>query len=683
MTLQPALVRLSAVLSMTGLMFCAMAADPSGTAPSDSGPVRQAPVVLRPSEAGVGRWVPDFSFKLREGRPLRLSEIKSARGTVIAFTSTSCPVSRRYLPTLAALSREYTAKGFDFVFINAIGTDPDSDIDGAMKTLGHGARYVVDRDLSVARALGARSTAEVLVLDTARTVVYRGAVDDQYGLGYSKEAPSKRYLVEALEALGAGREVTIEATTAPGCVLESASAPAAGPAVITYHNRISRILQRHCVECHHEGGNAPFALETSAEVAAHAGMIRKVVTAGVMPPWFAARLPGEKHGMWANDRSLSEVDRRDLLAWLEQGRPEGNATEAPRVVARSKDWEIGKPDVVYQIPEPIRVKATGRMPYQEVMVETGLEEDRWVQALEVRPTARDVVHHVLVFVLPPEKGTTNGAPRKRRSAASDGGNFFAVYVPGNNVLRYPVELAKSLPKGSALQFQIHYTPKGTETMDQTRLGLVFAKAPPKHEVRVAAITPIQLRIPARAANHEVAAMLPVPFEARLLSFMPHMHLRGKAYRYELEDPRGARTVLLDVPRYDFNWQIQYRLAEPVSASAGSRLRGTAWFDNSAGNPANPDPDRDVKWGIQTDDEMALGYLEYFIPSIPAGSPLPGTAGGRRDRPGFFETLDRNGDGVITADESPDPAVFGLADADGDGKVTKEELRTLLRSQRRR
>jgi hypothetical protein len=304
--------------------------------------------------------------------------------------------------------------------------------------------------------------------------------------------------------------------------------------------------------------------------------------------------------------------------------------------------------------------------------------------LEVRPTARDVVHHVLVFVLPPEKGATNGAPRRRRSGGGDGGNFFAVYVPGNNVLQYPPELAKALPKGSTLQFQIHYTPKGVETMDQTRLGLVFAKEPPRHEVRVAAIAPIQLKIPAGAPNHAIPAMLPVPFEAQLLSFMPHMHLRGKAYRYELEDPKGARTLLLDVPRYDFNWQIQYRLAEPIHAAAGSRLHGTAWFDNSTGNPANPDPEREVKWGIQTDDEMALGYLEYFIPSLPAGSPLPSTASpGRGDRPNLFDTLDRNHDGVITSDEAPDPTVFGLADADADGKVTREELKEFLRKQRKR
>lgn len=656
------------------------------------GGVREGPRVLSPASARVGRLIPDLEFAPVEGSRFRLAERQPKLATVIAFTSTSCPITKRYAPSLAALEKEMAARGVQFIYVNPIETDPDADIAEARRTHGFKAPYARDPGGRIQVALGARSTAEVFVLDAARTLVYRGAIDDQYGLGYSKNEPRQRYLVDAIDALAAARVPEIRATTAPGCALELRDESAVAKSPVTYHNRVSRIVQDNCAGCHHAGGIAPFSLETPADLASHAGMIRKVVDNGTMPPWFAD--PSVDTGTnavvatrWSNDRRLNPDDKKALLDWLAGDRAPGNPADAPIARAYPKDWEIGKPEAVFEIPQPIEVKATGRMPYQEVTVETGFAEDRWVQELEVRPTAREVVHHVLVFVDPPDPRGTN-APARRRRGEGGVGNFFAVYVPGNNVLRYPEGLAKHLPAGASLRFQIHYTPKGTATRDQTRLGLKFARKTPEHEVRVAAIAPLQLVIPAGAANHEVRAALPVPFNARVLSFMPHMHLRGKAYRYELEDSQGRRSMLLDVPHYDFNWQLQYQLAEPLEVSAGSRLHGTAWFDNSAGNPANPDPGRDVKWGIQTEDEMALGYLEFIVPGIPPGTPVPSarsssTRGGGGGGGALFAVLDRNGDGVITREEAPDPVSFEKADADHDGKVTREELRDLIRKQRNR
>jgi hypothetical protein len=316
------------------------------------------------------------------------------------------------------------------------------------------------------------------------------------------------------------------------------------------------------------------------------------------------------------------------------------------------------------------------MPYENVYVSAGFAEDRWVNAVEVRPTARDVVHHVLVFVLPPGAMESK---EKRREA--EGGNFFAVYVPGNNVLTFPEGFAKLIPAGATVHFQIHYTPKGKATRDQTAVGLRFAKTPPLHEVRVAAI-PAKLDIPPGDPNYEARGFLPVPFDAKLMSFMPHMHVRGKAFRYELKRPDGKIERLLDVPRYDFNWQIQYCLAEYVDAPAGSTLLGTAWYDNSTNNPANPNPEQRVRWGQQTDEEMMLGYLEYYVPSIPASGQQPSLVEAvMRDGGFIFNGLDKNHDGVITIDESPTPAQFHAADADHDGKVTREEFKVYWQRQR--
>jgi len=309
------------------------------------------------------------------------------------------------------------------------------------------------------------------------------------------------------------------------------------------------------------------------------------------------------------------------------------------------------------------------MPYQLVFVETTFEEDRWVQAVEVRPTARQVVHHALIHVIPKEKVAQ--ARERRRGGENNGDGFFAVYVPGNNVLQFPAGFGKLLPAGATLRFQIHYTPNGEAAEDKTAVGLKFCKTKPTNEIRVSAVA-ARLDIPPGDPNYQAQGILPVPFDAKLISFMPHMHVRGKAYKYELRLPNGETRPILDVPHYDFNWQLQYKLADFVDAPTGSQLVGTAWYDNSTNNPANPDPTQRVKWGEQTYEEMMLGYVEYYVP----GSTGPAESiaeAALRDGRIVFMALDKNRDGKITLDESPSPKNFKDADADGDGIVTPEEF----------
>jgi peroxiredoxin len=565
---------------------------------------RQEPKRLRPGEHGIGTMIADLALRDLDGKAFRLSEYQRKRPLVLALISPSCPVSKRYLPTLAQLEKELAAKDAGLLLIAPTATDTPQDLRAALSASGLTAPCVPDPSGAIARTLGATASTDAFLFDGARTLIYRGAVDDQYGLGYSLDAPRHRYLADALEALLAGRAPAVAATEAPGCVLDLEPAKATTAAAQTFHNRISRILQASCMECHRTGGVAPFPLETYEQVSAKSGMIRRMVERNLMPPWFAAApAPGE-HSPWANDRSLAARDKADLLAWLAAGKPEGNPADAPLARQWPSEWRIGKPDAIFQIPQPIAVKAAGTMPYQHVTLETGLAEDRWVRALEVQPTAREVVHHVLIHVL--EKGV--------RESRADGLNgFFAAYVPGSNAVVFPEGFAKPLPAGARLRFEIHYTPNGEATHDQVRLGVMFAKEPPRHVVRVAGISNIGLKIPAGAENHAESGLIPVPREVRVLAFMPHMHVRGKAFRYEAILPGGAVRTMLEVPRYDFNWQLQYRYAEPPLLPAGSRVRATGWFDNSANNPANPDPAKIVRWGPQTTDEMMLGYVEYFIP----------------------------------------------------------------------
>ena len=580
--------------------------------PDASSPREQAQQ-LKPAEHGIGAMLPDVAFADLAGKQHRLSDFTAkGKATVVALVSPSCPVSKRYLPTLAAMEQQCRAQGTAFLLVAPTATDTPEQLRAALKAAGLTAPCVPDPSGTFAKTLGALSTTDAFVVDARRTLVYRGAIDDQYGLGYSLDAPRQRYLADALAATLAGRTPAIAATEAPGCLLDLAKAQPAPRGDLTFHNRISRVLQANCVECHRAGGVAPFPLETHEQVAAKSGMIRKMVDRGLMPPWFAAPPAKGAHTPWANDRSLAARDKAELLAWLDAGKPAGDAKDAPLARQWPGEWKIGTPDAVVQIPTAIAVKATGVMPYQNVTVDTDFGGDKWVRGFEVQPTAREVVHHVLIFVREKE----GAIPGKRRMGSEDeaSGGFFAAYVPGNNHIIYPDGYAKPLPAGARIKFQIHYTPNGTATSDQVKIGLLFAKEAPKHVVHVAGIADVMLNIPAGAENHPETGAIPVPREVKLLAFMPHMHVRGKAFRYEVVLPDGTTRTLLDVPRYDFNWQLGYRYAEPPTIPAGSKIRATGWFDNSANNPANPDPNKTVRWGPQTYDEMMLGYVEYYIPS---------------------------------------------------------------------
>ena len=626
-------------------------------------PIRQGPKLLTPGEHGIGRFVPDLDFVDLDGESSNLHESNGSDLTVVAFTSTSCPLSKKYLPTLVDLHRHYSKRGVRFVLVNCVATDKLDEMKGAAARFSSNVEYTFDKDSRFAFHLSALSTTDVFVLDRSHTIVYHGAIDDQYGFGYSIDVPRYSYLRDALEAVLDNRSVLVSASAAPGCLLEKKPTDTV-LSDVTYHNQISRLFQRHCVECHREGGVGPFALDSYESAVAHAPMIREVIDRGIMPPWFAAADKSHSVSPWINDRSLSATEKQQFVAWLDNKMPAGDLNQSPVPKAFTDGWLIGKPDAVFEFAEPVKVKATGTMPYQNVMVETHLEKDHWVQAIEIRPSNPGVVHHVLVFVQGTEEGDGN-----RDDAADERSGYWGIYVPGNSTLVYPEGYAKRIPKGARLRFQMHYTPNGTAAEDRTSIGLVFAKEEPKYEVHVAGVVNAGFRIPPGADNHQVVASVKnIPTDVQILAFLPHMHLRGKAARYDLLS--GDETfTMLDIPRYDFNWQLLYRYAEPVNVKAGDTLRFTAWYDNSKGNPANPDPNKEVRWGPQTEDEMHLGYVEYIVPGSKPGDPNPLSPRGRV-RGAIRNALG----GSNSSDPNAGDALFFQLDADSDGNVTRNEVK---------
>ncbi len=562
-----------------------------------------APVVESASDMGVGRMIADQTFKDLAGRPHRLSELAQRQGVVIAMSSATCPISKRYLPSLRALEKDLAGQGLSLLVVNAMAGEKAEEIKTQLREAGLSAPYLHDPEGVVAKSLGARTTAEVFLLDRRLTLRYRGALDDQYGVDYSREKPAHRYLLAAIMEMLGGRPISASATSAPGCELDLK--PSVGPAVATtYHRDVARILQQNCVRCHHDEGIAPFPLDDLASVKDHAKAIKRVLAEGTMPPWFAAPPKDGGPSPFSNDCSLGRRDKADLIAWIDsKDRPLGDPAEAPVPLKFAGEWTIGQPDAIIPLSKAYEIKASGVMPYQTDVVTTTFAEDKWVKAYEIIPSARDVVHHVIVMVHPPgEKLASGGAE-----------NYWAIYVPGNSARVFDDGIARKLPAGARISFQIHYTPSGKIVEERMRLGLIFAKEAPQLEMRTVGVANHKLSIPPNTAAHVETKTQRVPFDLTVTNLLAHMHVRGKAFRYELIYPDGREELLLDIPHYDFNWQLRYDFKQPRVFPRDSSLRLTAVYDNSAGNRANPDPSKTVKWGQQTYDEMMIGYLEYVVP----------------------------------------------------------------------
>jgi hypothetical protein len=387
----------------------------------------------------------------------------------------------------------------------------------------------------------------------------------------------------------------------PGAVSKEPAPKAAKKEAITYSRQIARILQDNCQTCHHAGTAAPFSLLTYEDAVNWSETIREAVSEKRMPPWHA----DPRYGKFSNDRRLREDVRDTLLAWLDSGIERGDPKDLPPPRTYEDGWVIGKPDVIFELPAEQTVPATGVVPYQYFITPTNFKEDVWVQAAEARPGNRSVVHHIIVSYRDPKI-------KDRPGGRGAGDGMIVGTAPGDMPLILPPGVARRIPAGADLVWQMHYTPNGKPGKDRSQLGLIFykGKEPPKWNAQTIGIMNTNFNIPAGAPNQLVESDWVLPRDTLLLSFMPHMHLRGKDFEYRAEYPDGHSEILLSVPRYDFNWQTAYRVALDVRLPKGTRIHCTAHFDNSANNPANPDPKKDVTWGDQTWEEMMIGWVDF-------------------------------------------------------------------------
>lgn len=434
----------------------------------------------------------------------------------------------------------------------------------------------------------------------------------------------------------------------------NASSGSKNAKTVTFSKDVAPIFNKQCAECHRPGESAPFSTLSYKDVRPWAKSIKEKVANRTMPPWHA-----DAHvGAFANDRTLSKTEIDTIMAWVEQGAPEGNPKDLPPAPKFTTGWNIGTPDLIVQIPETYTYKP-GADEYQYFDVDPKLTEDKYISRIEARPTNPKIVHHILAFIVPPgsanmSKMTTearykameaqlknspmyrdgflirmkpdhpvvedDGCAGANNGRGGTGGDLLAGYAPGHNADAFPAGVVRKLPAGSLIRFQIHYSNQtlggASVEKDQSMVGLVFAKEPGEKLMTTGSIGNNMFKIPAGADNHRVTACRTFKRATTIYAFLPHMHLRGKSMEYKAIYPDGKSEVLMSSSKYDFAWQTNYLLKEPKRLPAGTKLMVTAYYDNSAKNKFNPDPTKDVRFGEPTYDEMMLGFMDY-VTEMPA------------------------------------------------------------------
>ncbi len=546
-----------------------------------------------------GAVVPNFRLNDHLGTARELYYESSAKAVVLVFVSAGHPRALQTASALRALKARF-APGE--VVVWQIDPDPAASRTrlAAEQTLHNSdVPVLLDEAQLVAAELGATRQLETYVLAAAPAarLLYRGPLDNADPAGLA--APTVNFAADAVAEVVAGRAPARDRADLPAAALPLPLPPAPRA---DYAADVAPIVARRCVACHSTGNIAPHVYARFDDLASRANAIRASLLTRRMAPWHA----DSQYGVFANDAALTPLEAAVIHTWAKAGASRGTGADplpaAAAAASTSSVWSLGQPDLVVPIPEQA-LPATGTIEYKYITVTVPVTSDRWLRAAVVRPGNKRAVHHALVF-----EGTLfdvllNGGGL---------GGFFAGYVPGITQTPFPAGTGKLIRQNGSITFQMHYTATGQPETDRTEIGFYFSAAPPENELQTRAASTITISIPPGAANYEreVSVTPSATRDVLLYELNPHMHYRGKRFRYEARYPDGTVEVLLNVPQYNFDWQSQYRFAVPKRLPAGTVIRASGAFDNSAQNPYNPDPRATVRFGEQTGDEMFIGYLNY-------------------------------------------------------------------------
>ena len=630
-------------LKMAGLALAA----------SVAGLLAGAPVARAESPPRVA----DFQLADQHYVGRRLYKMADDKAVVLITYAAGDRQFRTDAPALKALKSAYGGQGVDFLAIDPRLGDTRAKVAADQAAADLGIPVVFDYEQLVGESLGLTRASEVLVLDPRTwSIAFRGPVG----------APDTR---RALDALVAGKAVNPTAQPARGeAIAYPLKAQAARWADISYARDVAPILQDKCVVCHQPGGLGPMTLTTYPQIKGFAPMIREVLSTHRMPPF----QPDVTVGHFAPNEGLSSEQLKTLVHWIDAGAPRGSGEDPlAKIDFRAPEWKLGKPDLVLPLPV-VNVPATGILPYQNPVISMNLAEGRWMRASEFLVTDRKVLHHVTTSLSAPNEA--GGGIVREMAAGGVGGQG-----PGRVINLVPEDMGVWVPANSLLHLQTHYTPYGRPTTEATKVGLYFYPKgqEPKYPMRTYGLYGTGITIPAGEEYHPELVYADIPKDMLVYGLTAHAHVRGRSTQVSIVYPDGHEEIVLAVPRYDFDWQCEFYLKDPIKVPAGSRIINRWVYDNSTRNAGNPDPKKDVVFGEQTTDEMLTFFIHYrwvgetlkephddYDKLLAAGqlmgdldlnmdgklqpSELRGAMGARLKA--AFPTLDANHDGVLDAAE---------------------------------
>ncbi|MFO0915115.1 MAG: redoxin domain-containing protein [Pirellulales bacterium] len=562
-----------------------------------------------------------YGLQAAEPRFRQPMNVLDHRGTVHSFSSESdraarvfvfmtgeCPISRSYVPTLRRLAQEW-GQGAGAVAIYGVWGDSTSKPEAIAKFAQEyqiDFPVLMDRDFALADQLGPQFVPEAFVVNSQGDVVYRGRIDDTYtDLGRRRPAATVNDLADAVSATVAGKPVPVAETKAIGCYYERLGAESSSEADITYTRDVAPILFANCVVCHREGEIGPFSLTTYEDAAKRARQIAHVVERRLMPPWS----PAEIHGEFKNQRTLTEQQIKTLTRWADTGRMEGDPKDLPPVPQFASGWRLGPPDLILEMPESFEVPADGPDIYQNFVIPVDIPEDKLVAGVQFVPGNAKVVHHSLLYLDSQGQARKLDAKTPEPGYVTFGGPGFIPtgsiggWSPGKSPQRFPAGYGQSLKQHSDLVMQVHYHPTGKVEADRSKVAIYFVEKP-EHATAGIWVSSHEHDIPPGETDYRLKNSFTLPCDVTMFGVIPHMHLLGHTMKAVAILPDGTPRTLVDVQRWDFNWQDDYRFSTPLRLEKGTRLEVEASYDNSADNPSNPNsPPARVTWGEGTTDEM--------------------------------------------------------------------------------